>query len=759
VLINPNALTTGDFNIASFEEPNMFKVDYSENTVGIGTAAPDFHLDIHHTADDAGDISMHLEHDANSFPSTVAFQIDVTATLISAEEEVTGIVANMNTADSTGGEMDAFTVVVVGSGSAEPHALRVGPGIEVIEHSSGVPGNVGFCEIFDDSGSSFTDCVTAASSESTDVQIFVEEDDILYIGKSTKFSTISFDLAIGAGPPGIKPTFEHSITGDAFTIFGPLDTTKGMRESGTILMDLDVIGGDWVTATVDGDSAFWIRIKRRRNTISPVPTENLIQITETKEFGWDKLADVIINTMSLEADGVKLSGDNDGALTILGLGNGADENWIINLDDTANTVVHGTSTGVTLHDWGTINLATDALDLSEGNITNVGDISLDSLSSDGNDITITPTNNTIFSDGTKVLIGHTSDLLISNNSPFQIVGTSGAKASMAMARFTNTASSVASYNVLKSRSGTPGSFAIVSDNDAVGRFKFLADDGVDYNTQIALFEAEIDDANPAAGVIGGALIFSTGDGVSATPTERMRIASDGVVTLKGDVVLSGSGLDISGTDTVAGADTFGLHWDGEQFYIRNNKSGGPFGLLINAGGVDGVSIGAAGFEPTFVQIFTDGTGDGELIVPDDSIGNAEIGGRVAQLVVFDFTTDTATGDGKFYLHIGPNLAGSNLESFRCAVVSTGTTGTLDVDLAKCADPATGNACSGTVTEMLSVKLTIDSGEDSSDTAAIPVVIRNTEDDVADGDWVRLDVDAVHTTAAKGLNCILAFQKP
>ncbi len=300
VVINEAGSATGDVRIESDAEENMFVIDYSENTIGIGTALPDFHLDIHHKADDTGDVTTHIDHDMNSFPSTVALQIDLVATGMTAEEEMTGIVMSMNTADSSGGEIDGFTVVTVGTGTADAHALRVGADVEVIEQDSGTVGNVGFCEIFDDSGSSFTDCVTAANSASTDVQIFVEQNDFLYIGNSTQFSIITFDLAIGAGPPGIKPTFEHSITGDAFTAFGPLDTTKGMRESGVTLFDLDVISGDWVTATVDGDSAFWVRIKRTRNSISPVPTENLIQLATTISYEWDSSGNLLANTYSFE---------------------------------------------------------------------------------------------------------------------------------------------------------------------------------------------------------------------------------------------------------------------------------------------------------------------------------------------------------------------------------------------------------------------------------------------------------------------------
>ena len=50
-------------------------------------------------------------------------------------------------------------------------------------------------------------------------------------------------------------------------------------------------------------------------------------------------------SIDIDTAGVRLSGDGDGALTFLGLGNGADEAFTMNLDDTANTVVFSSSTG------------------------------------------------------------------------------------------------------------------------------------------------------------------------------------------------------------------------------------------------------------------------------------------------------------------------------------------------------------------------------------------------------------------------------
>src|SRR3990167_610766 len=52
--------------------------------------------------------------------------------------------------------------------------------------------------------------------------------------------------------------------------------------------------------------------------------------------------------ISLGTAGVRFTGDGDGAFTILGLGNGSDEDLTLNLDDTANTGGFSSSTGLNL---------------------------------------------------------------------------------------------------------------------------------------------------------------------------------------------------------------------------------------------------------------------------------------------------------------------------------------------------------------------------------------------------------------------------
>jgi hypothetical protein len=67
--------------------------------------------------------------------------------------------------------------------------------------------------------------------------------------------------------------------------------------------------------------------------------------------------------------GIRFTSDGDGAGTFLGRGDGADEAWTFNLDDTANTVVMSSSTGVTLFDFLTGSFAISVNTIELGNAT------------------------------------------------------------------------------------------------------------------------------------------------------------------------------------------------------------------------------------------------------------------------------------------------------------------------------------------------------------------------------------------------------
>lgn len=113
------------------------------------------------------------------------------------------------------------------------------------------------------------------------------------------------------------------------------------------------------------------------------------------------------------------------------------------------------------------------------------------------------------------------------------------------------------------------------------------------------------------------------------------------------------------------------------------------------------------------------------------------------------STDWAIGDGNAYTIIPAELDGWNLVSIVGVCRTAGTTGTGDLQVNNVTQAA----------DMLSTKLTIDSGETTSATAATAAVIDTANDDVASGDVLRIDCDAKHTTAAKGGLVMLGFQRP
>jgi len=112
---------------------------------------------------------------------------------------------------------------------------------------------------------------------------------------------------------------------------------------------------------------------------------------------------------------------------------------------------------------------------------------------------------------------------------------------------------------------------------------------------------------------------------------------------------------------------------------------------------------------------------------------------VVEIPVVAPDTDTATGDAKAMFRVPEELNGMNLTAVAATVYTAGTTNTTDVQIRNKTDTA----------DMLSTKMTIDSGETDTSTAAAAAVIDTTKDDVATGDILAIDVDAVSTTAAKG----------
>jgi len=128
---------------------------------------------------------------------------------------------------------------------------------------------------------------------------------------------------------------------------------------------------------------------------------------------------------------------------------------------------------------------------------------------------------------------------------------------------------------------------------------------------------------------------------------------------------------------------------------------------------------------------------------------AESLNKYAQFQLFSGTQDVTVGDGRSYFKVPAGYNSHELTALTASVITAGTTGTLDVQIHNVTQAV----------DMLSTVLTIDSGETDSEDAATPYVIDTANDDIATGDIIRVDIDAVQTTKPQGLVLNLTFTNP
>jgi len=239
-------------------------------------------------------------------------------------------------------------------------------------------------------------------------------------------------------------------------------------------------------------------------------------------------------------------------------------------------------------------------------------------------------------------------------------------------------------------------------------------------------------------------------GTASGGTGQDLSASTGALSVSSGTVSAGTlGIANGGTGSTGGVTQYQLAVGGASNVVATLADGvGTAGEVLTSNG--------AGAEPTWGDAVTyasvgeleAGTATDRVINPD-TLAGSNFGERVVQFVVFDFDTDTETGDGKFYFHVPSTLDGMDLVEVHAEVITAGTTNTTDIQLHNVTAAA----------DILSTKLTIDSGETGSDTAATAAVIDTAEDDVATNDLLRVDVDQVSTSAAKGLIVTLTFRLP
>ena len=126
----------------------------------------------------------------------------------------------------------------------------------------------------------------------------------------------------------------------------------------------------------------------------------------------------------------------------------------------------------------------------------------------------------------RLVIGHTSNIGIANhNGRFQLHGTDYDTATMSIVHNGN-ASHGPFLFFASQRSGSPGGSTVLQNNDAVGTIRFHAGDGTDMASYCAAIQVHID-GTPGSNDVPGRITFSTTADGASSPTERLRITSDG----------------------------------------------------------------------------------------------------------------------------------------------------------------------------------------------------------------------------------------
>lgn len=163
--------------------------------------------------------------------------------------------------------------------------------------------------------------------------------------------------------------------------------------------------------------------------------------------------------------------------------------------------------------------------------------------------------------------------------------------------------------------------------------------------------------------------------------------------------------------------------------------------------VSAASDSAAGKVELAITSEVDTGTDATRAVTPDALAGSNLGTKSVVIVPFGSGDAVAIGDGTLAFTIPASMNGMNLVNVVASVHTKGITGTTDVQIRA----RTG----GVDSDMLLTKITLGDEFFVSDE-----VVDTANDDVATGDQIYVDVDAVHSgTAPNGLSVALEFRLP
>lgn len=208
-------------------------------------------------------------------------------------------------------------------------------------------------------------------------------------------------------------------------------------------------------------------------------------------------------------------------------------------------------------------------------------------------------------------------------------------------------------------------------------------------------------------------------------------------------------------DVNAAAPTFNTTHSGDA--LHPSQSGHQLIADMVSGVLTGDPIGRAYATAGRARAYTPTTAArwplSRLTVPQALDHLSTVGNPAPCITAIPAATSVTTGDGKAYWRVPSTLNGRNLVGVGVAVFAPSSSGTPTVQIARGRQAAANSA--HVFADMLSTRVTLDVGEYDSRNATTPAVINASNDDVATGDLIRIDVDTAGT-GTTGLFVTLEF---
>jgi len=208
-----------------------------------------------------------------------------------AAANYTGIdmVVNVNQTNAdlqSSSEFHALDVAIAdGTPAGDVAALGTHPGVAPIHQHIGTyttPSQTEYAARFPNGGS-WTDGIDGN-------EIFVADDDAIYIGHTAKFDELQVIMTTAA-TKDVFPEFHFRNTSNAWIEFFPGDDTDGFQQDGTIRWN----GGDFTDWKSDydpggggGSAGYYIKIQRTRVSDPGSPTPTTIKYLVATPYEWDK---------------------------------------------------------------------------------------------------------------------------------------------------------------------------------------------------------------------------------------------------------------------------------------------------------------------------------------------------------------------------------------------------------------------------------------------------------------------------------------